>query len=89
MYKYSDIVYNEIAMPTFIRFMGYPSREYAIALTDMRVYSSFHGKYIPYVKEENWFQLLRTRGNDTYWKRATKMLKLPQWMLNLYLLYKH
>ena len=85
MYKYSDIVYNEIAMPTFIRFMGYPSREYAIALTDMRVYSSFHGKYIPYVKEENWFHLLRTRGNDTYWKRATKMLKLPQWIMDLYL----
>ena len=84
-YRFRDIVFNEIAMPTFIRFMEYPYKEYAIALTDVRVYSNIHDKYIPYVKEENWFQLLKTRGNDTYWKRATKMLLLPQWIMNLYL----
>ncbi len=88
MYRYSDMVYNKIAMPTFIKFMEFPYKEYAIALTDIRVYSNTHGKYIPYVKDETCLQLLKTRGSDTYWKRATKMLCLPKLIMKCYLLIK-
>ena len=84
MYLFSDIIFEEIAMPTFIRFMELPLREYSIALKELYVYSNNKGRYIPYVQKESLLHLLITRGNDTYWKRATKILSLPQWIVDFY-----
>ncbi len=85
MYKYADIIFEYVAMPTFIRFMEYPDREYALALEDILVYSNKCDTFIPYAKRENWIQLLFKQGKDTYWKRATKMMSLPQWFVDLYI----
>lgn len=85
LYAYSDEVFNQIAIPTFISFMDVPYKQYLYALQDFYVFSGSKEEYVPYVKRESIWRLLKTKGTDTYWKRGSLVLSLPEWVRNLYI----
>lgn len=77
--KKADEILYQIAIPTLVSFLNRPTREYTRSLLTCK--QILDGKCLPIVKKESLFHLLRTKGRDTAWNRATFYYSLPGWSL--------
>lgn len=84
--NYSDKVMEEVAIPTLISFFRFPEKHY---LSPLKHFYAFHWdkqQYVPYVKQESWLSLLKTKARDSMWRKGTVVASLPSTIV--YLLYK-
>jgi len=83
LHNYSLNILDEIALPTFFSFIKFPYKEYSLFLDGCKI--KYNNKYIPFVKKQKFIHFLRHRGNDTFWKRATIFINLPNFILNIFI----
>ncbi len=79
IYRYSDAIFSNIALPTLLSFFTVPEKLYLSALLEYRRGASVD----PYVRKESMFRLLRSRGRDSKWRRGTLIYNLPQWLVDM------
>jgi len=79
LFLFADRILDEIAFHTLTHFLKYPFRQYTESLIGSNYLNE--GQKIPLIKKESIFQLIRTRGKDTIWPRATVFYNIPQWMV--------
>ena len=79
IYRYSDEIFSNIAMPTLLSFFTVPDKLYLTALLEYRRGAGVD----PYVRKESIFRLLRSRGRDSKWRRGTLIYNLPQWVVDM------
>ena len=73
--RYVDEVFN-LAMQTWVSFSNQPEVHYLPALTDFYSSKPNSDVLLPYVKKMNIFELIKTRGKNTIWKRASIIYSL-------------
>lgn len=83
LYNYSSSILYDIALPTLFSFLQKPFKDYSYFLKDCKVKDN--DITIPFVAEQNVLHFIRHRGNDTFWKRATVFLNLPNVLLPFYI----
>lgn len=81
LYRYANYILYQIAIPTLISFINKPTKEYTRSLLTCK--QLLYGECLPIVKKESFFRLIRTKGRDTTWNRATLYYSLPNWMAPL------
>lgn len=81
---YLDKIFEQVAMPTLIRFMEYPDSHYLHALSDFYAYNEIEKRYVPYVKRLSLKELIIKRGRcGNKWRRASLIYTLPKWLINV------
>lgn len=83
LYNYSSSILYDIALPTMFSFFRKPFKDYSYFLKDCKVKDN--DITIPFIAEQNILHFIRHRGNDTFWKRATIFLNLPNILLPYYI----
>ena len=83
LYNYSSNILYDIAIPTLFSFLQKPYKEYSSFLKECKVKNN--DITIPFIDKQNVFHFIRHRGNDTFWKRATIFLNLPNILLQFYI----
>lgn len=78
--NYAAQILEMISIPSLCRFLEKPIKHYLPALTGYKVYTNKNG-FVPYVRKESFFRLLRTRGVDSGWKQGTIVYNLPEWLV--------
>lgn len=81
--KYSDKIFEEIVIPTFLAFFRFPEKHYLLPL---QYFYGFHWSqhcFVPYVKKESILSLLKTKGRDTMWRKGTIVASLPYGFVKL------
>lgn len=81
LYKYSDVVFENIAVVTLNDFFKNPTKEYLMALVDFRC--CINGKDIPFVINSSIFQFVKTRGRNCVWKEGSLAYMLPSRLVHL------
>lgn len=81
VFRYSDQVFERLALPTILSFFTFPQKCYLQALKDFKVF--LDGELKHYIPQESFIRLLRTKGKDSMWKRGTQVYNLPEWFVNL------
>lgn len=84
LWRFSDEIFYHVAMPTLASFFAMPDKYYLEALVGYRRYNADND----YVKKESFFKLLRTRGRDSGWKKATVIYNTPRWLYKLHQMLK-
>lgn len=78
LYRYSDLIFNDIAIYTLNDFLSKPRKEYLEALIPFRCSS------IPFISNENIFQLFKSKGRNCIWKEGSLAYILPERIYSLY-----
>lgn len=82
---YSDKVFEQVAMPTLIEFFTHPKKQYLMALEGIEMHKWDNDRIVSasFIERKGIVSLLQTRARDTYWKRGTWCLSLPQWLFDI------
>lgn len=86
--EFNDKFFEEIAIPTLVSFFHLPEKHY---LPPLEHFYGFHGnlhRFVPYIKQESIFSLLKTKGRDSMWRKGTVVYSLPKWVVSLLILLK-
>ena len=79
LWRFSDEIFNRVALPTLASFFVRPEKHYLEALVGYRKRDDDND----YIKKETFFVLLRTRGRDSGWKKGTMIYNTPEWLYDL------
>lgn len=83
LYNYSDRIFREIAIPTLMSFFRFPVKYYLKPLEHFYAYHWIKQKYVPYVKKEPLFALVKSKGRDTMWRKGTVINSIPLWIIRM------
>ena len=89
LHKYSDKIFEHVAMRTLSNMMISPLKYYLGALADFTSYSTRDKRYVPYVKRLSIYELVVKRARlGNKWRKASIIYTLPNCLMTLLLKYK-
>lgn len=80
---YSNTILAEIALKQLLRFFYIPENIYIKGLLNCKLIEN--GKTIPFVKNDSFLSILKNKGKDTLWDRATIIYSLPSILSKLFI----
>jgi len=83
LHGYVDSIYENVTIPTWMRFCEEPNTYYLSALTDFRSCKRGTDCYLPYVKRMGLVELIKTRGRNTIFRRGSIIYSLPNWLVRI------
>lgn len=81
--QYVDDVFK-LALQTWVKFSNKPEAYYLSALTDFYSSKPNSDALLPYVKKMSPFEIIKSRGKNTIWKRASIIYSLPSFLAKWY-----
>lgn len=76
LHPFSKHIITNISFPTLLSFIHFPLKEYSASLLNCVFYVN-EKEYIALLKKESFYHLIKTKGKDTYFERATMIYNLP------------
>jgi len=80
LFRYSDIIFEDVAIFSLNDFFTNPRKEYLQALTGFHCYD----RGLPYVTDSGLFDFFVSRGRNSIWRDGTAAFLLPDVLYRLY-----